>query len=104
MNTRGQMIAGMHEKPTGLVKCSQSTDHAGKTTYQVWTESSWTPTGLCWETHYVKGGQTFLLQKPKVKPPGKQPGLTHSPSPQPDFTGKRKDQKLRHTPGFQKPK
>lgn len=81
MNTRGQMISGMHEKPTGLVKCSQSTDHAGKTTYQVWTESSWTPTGLCWETHYVKGGQTFLLQKPKVKPPEKQPGLTHSPSP-----------------------
>lgn len=63
MNTRGQMIAGMHEKPTGLVKCSQSTDHAGKTTYQVWTESSWTPTGLCWETHYVKGGADISSTK-----------------------------------------
>lgn len=70
MNTRGQMIAGMREKQTGLAKCSLQTT-LGKTTYQVWTGSSQTPTGLLGDS-LCERGETFLLQKPKVKPPGKQ--------------------------------
>lgn len=73
------MIAGMREKQTGLAKCSLQTT-LGKTTYQVWTQSSQTPTGLCWETHYVKGGDI-----PSTKTQGQASwetaGLTHSPRP-----------------------
>lgn len=102
MNTRGQMIAGMREKQTGLAKCSLPTT-LGKTTYQVWTESSQTPTGLCWETHYVKGGRHSFYKNPRSSLLGNS-GTNTLPQAPPDFTGKRKDQKLRHTPGFQKPK
>lgn len=100
MNARGQMSVGLCEKLTGWSTATtlQATPerHIPSLDRKFMDPDS----PACWEAHCVKGGRHSFPQKPKVKPPGKERGITASPSPPPDFTGKRKDQNLDTLPAF----